>query len=796
MADYESQLKIKTDTKGLSDADKALAKTQASLKKTAKEGDNLFKAIDKSITEQVKSFKRLSTVAGGLAGVLAGVIVGATAKFIRETSDAQKEMAALESVIASTGGVAGFTAKQVDELSNKLSRSSIFSAGEINAAAERMLTYSDIVGEEFPRAMQTAVDWSARYGQSLVQSAETIGKAIQKPSDAAAALSRQGFKFSKEFVKELKELERQGKLAEAQIKIFEVIEEGTKGAAEAMRNTFAGATAALKNSLNDMMTGKDGSLDGAAESINKLAETLQSEETRQAFTTMAGWVVNITTTLVDATTSLINFLAEASKLRNLNQKIVVGSDLSTVAEAEERMVQLNTRLAALRRGGVPESVRAREADLGFRRDSGMGSGTEGYTVEKEINYILAERIKISAQLNSMTAEAKRIEEERQRALKALSEGNKGGNAGDASPEQIAASKKLADERKRLLEVYQSSVAALQEQVALYGVESAYTKMMYKVTHGDLRVLNEEQKNHLLQLAEELELKKAIKKEEDARAAGVEVLRDYDAQILSNENALAAIANGTIRTQEQLNRFLADEAYWRDINKRIQEGSLQLTEDQIEKLKEQRAVLVQQGEEFEKQFKFQMVKLDEVMKDGIIDGIGSAFDRMFDGVSVGFDDLIKDMTKKLAKSMLMNYLMNGFGGGGWSWGSFQKANGFAMGGAFNNGIQFFANGGVVSRATAFGMAGGGMGVMGEAGPEAILPLTRGPNGKLGVQSHGGASIIVSPGAIVVNASKDSEEDARKTSMAIKQMIDMQIGNWMKNAQRPGGILNSSFGQQRY
>lgn len=51
------------------------------------------------------------------------------------------------------------------------------------------------------------------------------------------------------------------------------------------------------------------------------------------------------------------------------------------------------------------------------------------------------------------------------------------------------------------------------------------------------------------------------------------------------------------------------------------------------------------------------------------------------------------------------------------------------------VMPFAKGGVVSRATAFPMR-GGTGLMGEAGPEAIMPLSRGPDGRLGVRSDGG------------------------------------------------------------
>ena len=49
------------------------------------------------------------------------------------------------------------------------------------------------------------------------------------------------------------------------------------------------------------------------------------------------------------------------------------------------------------------------------------------------------------------------------------------------------------------------------------------------------------------------------------------------------------------------------------------------------------------------------------------------------------------------------------------------------------IRRFASGGVVERPTAFPMRGGRWGLMGEAGPEAILPLQRLANGRLGVEA---------------------------------------------------------------
>ncbi|HEY4202310.1 MAG TPA: hypothetical protein VGM83_17290 [Devosiaceae bacterium] len=55
-------------------------------------------------------------------------------------------------------------------------------------------------------------------------------------------------------------------------------------------------------------------------------------------------------------------------------------------------------------------------------------------------------------------------------------------------------------------------------------------------------------------------------------------------------------------------------------------------------------------------------------------------------------------------------------------------GFAKGAAFQGGVQAFAAGGIVSRPTMFPMA-NGADLMGEAGPEAIMPLRRGSDGRL-------------------------------------------------------------------
>ncbi|WP_434612063.1 phage tail tape measure protein [Tabrizicola sp. M-4] len=123
-----------------------------------------------------------------------------------------------------------------------------------------------------------------------------------------------------------------------------------------------------------------------------------------------------------------------------------------------------------------------------------------------------------------------------------------------------------------------------------------------------------------------------------------------------------------------------------------------------------------------------------------DAFRSGFSDMISGVidgSMKAEDAVRRMVTRLASMMIENQIFNllgslmpnVFGAGG-----FLPLTKSAMGNVFMGGrVQAFATGGVVNGPTAFPMR-GGMGLMGEAGPEAILPLTR-VNGSLGVRASG-------------------------------------------------------------
>jgi phage-related minor tail protein len=103
---------------------------------------------------------------------------------------------------------------------------------------------------------------------------------------------------------------------------------------------------------------------------------------------------------------------------------------------------------------------------------------------------------------------------------------------------------------------------------------------------------------------------------------------------------------------------------------------------------------------------------------------------------------------------------------------------------------FARGGLVDRPTIFPMA-RGYGLMGEAGPEAVMPLKRLPSGNLGVEGAAGGvtvNVINNAGAQVTTEQKRDQ----RGGLTIDVMIDAVEQAMAQRLQRPGTTLNRALG----
>ncbi len=142
----------------------------------------------------------------------------------------------------------------------------------------------------------------------------------------------------------------------------------------------------------------------------------------------------------------------------------------------------------------------------------------------------------------------------------------------------------------------------------------------------------------------------------------------------------------------------------------------------------------------------------------------------------FGDTLSNIGKQIEKMVLKMALFGSDGTsgllGGWVSGLFKGLFPSAHGNVFAYGmpVMAYAHGGVVSAPTIFPMA-RGLGLMGEAGPEAVMPLRRTSSGDLGVIAQGqGGGVTVQNYVTVESGGSGDEEDARKTGKIVSDMVE--------------------------
>lgn len=274
------------------------------------------------------SAKRWTESTKVVFGLLAQGAPAFFGKFITETINAEKQQAQLSAMLKSTAEAAGWSQERLNGMAASLSKSSVFSSGEITQAQTQLLTYSNVVGQQFPQAMQAVVDMSSRMGTSVTSSAETIGQALNSPSEGLKALADKGVQFTDQQKEMVAQLEATGQVGAAQAVILDALQTSYGGAAVAARDTLGGALEALQNSFATAMTGDSGSLQGMRESIESLNETLSSEATRAGFQTVIGAIAEV----VELAVKGISALGQLANAASLSRKETSHKTASTNLE--------------------------------------------------------------------------------------------------------------------------------------------------------------------------------------------------------------------------------------------------------------------------------------------------------------------------------------------------------------------------------------------------------------------------------------------------------------------------------
>ncbi|HAL1533872.1 TPA: phage tail tape measure protein [Escherichia coli] len=383
------------------------------------------------------------------------------------------------------------------------------------------------------------------------------------------------------------------------------------------------------------------------------------------------------------------------------------------------------------------------------------------------------------------------------------------------------------EAEKTEDIYNRLIKQQKEQIALAGQNTELAKMKYQVSQGELSTLSEAQKKTLLQNAALIDQKKI----REQLAAYESSLADSNASARASDEAqLLGYGEGSRmreRLQEMWSIRQAFEQKNNELLRQYQAGEIEEALWKQEKSLNEKYLEERLSDQQDYYAKADALRSDwnAGLQEGLTNWADSATDyasQAADAVVSTMDGLVSNISDALAgnvvdwrnwgssilqevSKILMNAaIVNGLkslsksmsGAGGWlgtvgDWLSGAVAN--AKGGVYTSANLSAYSNTIVDTPTYFAFA-KGAGLMGEAGPEAIMPLTRAADGSLGVRAignvNGGGGFVYSPvyHISIQNKGSNGEIDTQ-SARGLVDLIDSRVVSIMQSSRRDGGLCSA-------
>lgn len=204
-----------------------------------------LRTLDQAATKMAVGLAKVAVAGAAVAGAIGYKLASAA-------YESQKVLAQTEAIVKATGGAAGITAKQVAALSEELSMQIGVDDELIQKSANLLLTFKQVqnqVGEGnqiFNRAVTAAQDLGNVFG-SADAAAMQLGKALSDPEKGITALRRAGINFTESQKEQIKTLVASGNTLEAQKLILAEVESQVGGTAAASATAFDRMRVAVGN---------------------------------------------------------------------------------------------------------------------------------------------------------------------------------------------------------------------------------------------------------------------------------------------------------------------------------------------------------------------------------------------------------------------------------------------------------------------------------------------------------------------------------------------------------------------
>ena len=262
-----------------------------------------LRTFDKGLTNGLKNLAKFGAAVGAVAGVVGFKLVSAA-------YESQKVLAQTEAIIKSTGSAAGVTATGVAKLSEKLSMQIGVDDELIQKSANLLLTFKQVQNQVglnnniFDQAVTLSQDLGNVFG-SADAAAMQLGKALSDPEKGITALRRAGINFTEQQKEQIKTLVASGDVLGAQKLILAEVESQVGGTAAASATGFDKMRVALGN-----VAEKFGALlipvverfatfviENVVPYLNKLADVIGEEGVGGGIRMLAGDFLDMTTNM-------------------------------------------------------------------------------------------------------------------------------------------------------------------------------------------------------------------------------------------------------------------------------------------------------------------------------------------------------------------------------------------------------------------------------------------------------------------------------------------------------------------
>ena len=186
----------------------------------------------------------------GKAAVIA--IAGGIDKLIMSSRAADQSLSNLKSVLISTGGASGMTMGAMVDLSEEMHRLTLFSHEQVAQSEAVLLTFRTIGKDVFPTATRAIADMAQVMGMDLQSATVMVGKALNEPIKGIGALRKVGVQLTETQASQIKKYMEVNDIMSAQKVILGELNMEFGGAAVAAANKASGAYANMKKEFGEI----------------------------------------------------------------------------------------------------------------------------------------------------------------------------------------------------------------------------------------------------------------------------------------------------------------------------------------------------------------------------------------------------------------------------------------------------------------------------------------------------------------------------------------------------------------